>query len=199
MAGNLTQKFLIGSIGRLAYPKNYEFLIKTVPEILQIRDDACCLIIGDGPEKEKYLSLIKKLGLEKHVYLAGELQDAYQYLPAFDIFALPSWYEGLSITLIEALFAGLPILASRVGGNPELLDFCEDQLFVLNDQEDFLDKFAKIARDSQLRARLASQNRENANRFLLSRATADYLHVYREANSLQRIREAPQPEIARTS
>lgn len=184
MAFSLTQKFLIGSIGRLAYPKNFEFLIETVPDILQIRDDACCLIIGDGPEKEKYRSLIKKLGLEKHVYLVGEIQDAYQYLPGFDIFALPSRYEGLSITLIEALFAGVPILASRVGGNPELLDYSEDQLHDLNDKSDFLDKFARISQTPQLQARLARQNRKNAARFLLHRAANNYLQVYREASSM---------------
>jgi glycosyltransferase involved in cell wall biosynthesis len=177
---DLNERFLIGSIGRLAYPKNYEFLIKVFPRILRFKDNACAIIIGDGPERENYLNLIRELGLNGHIHLAGEIKDAYQYMKAFDLFVLPSRFEGLSITLIEALFAGLPILTTKVGGSPELLNFCGHQLFNLNDASDFLNKFSQICRDIHLHERLVEQNKKNAARFLLENTAANYLRVYKE-------------------
>lgn len=139
---NLKDKFIIGSIGRLDYQKNYEFLITVFPKILKIYKNSICLIIGDGPEKKKLECLIKKLDLENNIFLIGEIKDANKYLKTFNLFILPSRYEGLSITLIEALFAQIPILASNVGGNKEILG--EEYLYELNNENDFLNKFNDI-------------------------------------------------------
>lgn len=139
---DINDKFIIGSIGRLDYSKNYEFLIKNFLEILKIKSNAICIIIGEGPERKKYEKLIKKLGLEKKVFLLGELKNASQYMKGFDLFILPSRYEGLSITLIEALFAEIPVLASDVGGNKEILD--EKFLYSLNNKISFLEKIAPL-------------------------------------------------------
>jgi len=113
---NLKDKFLIGSIGRLDYSKNYEFLIKVFPEILKVKPEAIAIVIGEGPERKKLENLIEKGDLKEKIFLIGELKDASKYLKAFDLFVLPSRYEGLSIILIESLFAQIPILASDVGG-----------------------------------------------------------------------------------
>ncbi|OGM93288.1 hypothetical protein A2372_02730 [Candidatus Wolfebacteria bacterium RIFOXYB1_FULL_54_12] len=140
---NLSNSFIIGSIGRLAYPKNYEFLIDTLPDILRDIPDAIVLVIGEGPEREKYERMIGLRKLSSSVFFVGELVDAYQYIKAFDLFTLPSEYEGMSITLIEAMFAEVPILASRVGGTPELLDDPK-QTYALDDAEDFIAKVKTI-------------------------------------------------------
>jgi glycosyltransferase involved in cell wall biosynthesis len=133
---NLKNKFLIGSIGRLDYSKNYEFLIKVFPEILKIKPEVIGVIIGEGPERKKLEDLIKKANLKDKIFLIGEIKDASKYLKGFDLFVLPSRYEGLSLTLIETLFAEIPILASDVGGNKEILK--EDLVFNLNDLNCFL-------------------------------------------------------------
>ncbi|MEA3398682.1 MAG: glycosyltransferase, partial [Patescibacteria group bacterium] len=124
--------FALGSIGRLDYAKNYEFLINLFPEILRIKPNAKFIIIGEGAERKNYKAMIKRLNLQNKIILAGEIKNASQYIKAFDLFVLPSRYEGLSITLIEALFAGVPILASNVGGTPELLEHAKEQLFELD-------------------------------------------------------------------
>jgi glycosyltransferase involved in cell wall biosynthesis len=139
---NLENKFLIGSIGRLDYQKNYEFFIKIFPEILKIKPKAIAIIVGEGPERKELESLIKKTNLKEKIFLIGELKDASKYIKAFDLFVLPSRYEGLSITLIEALFAQIPILASDVGGNKEIVG--EDFVFELDNKTDFLLKFKMI-------------------------------------------------------
>jgi glycosyltransferase involved in cell wall biosynthesis len=139
---DLKDKFLIGSIGRLDYQKNYEFLINIFPEILKIKPEAIAIIVGEGPERKRLENLLEKLNLKQKIFLIGELKDASKYLKAFDLFILPSRYEGLSITLIEALFAKIPILASDVGGNKEIVG--ESYVFNLNNKEDFLEKFQKL-------------------------------------------------------
>jgi glycosyltransferase involved in cell wall biosynthesis len=140
---DLKNKFLIGSIGRLDYQKNYEFLIKVFPEILKIKPEAIAIIIGEGTERKKLENLIEKKSLKEKIFLIGELKDASRYLKAFDLFVLPSRYEGLSITLIEAFLAQISILASDVGGNKEIVG--ENFVFELNNRNDFILKLKKTS------------------------------------------------------
>lgn len=167
---DIKDKFIIGSIGRLDYSKNYEFLIKNFSEILKIKPNAICIIIGEGPERKKYEKLIKKLGLETEIFLLGEKQNASQYMKGFDLFILPSRYEGLSITLIEALFAQIPILASDVGGNKEIAD--PPYIFKINNGEIFIEKIKPLLIERGL-----SQQRIN-HRFYLYKLIDDYKNIY---------------------
>ena len=139
---DLTNSYIIGSTGRLSWEKNYEFLIKIFPKILEIEPNTICIIIGDGSEKSSLQNLINKLHLEDRIYLIGELKDAVRYLKVFDISILPSLYEGLSISLIENMFAEIPTIASNVGGNKEVIG--ENFTYPLNNEEAFLRLFEKI-------------------------------------------------------
>ncbi len=139
---NLKDKFLIGSIGRLDYQKNYEFLIEIFPEILKIKENSIVIIIGEGAERKKYENLIRKYSLKNKFFLIGETKDASKYLKGFDLFVLPSRYEGLSITLIEALFAQIPILASDVGGNKEIVS--KECVYEFNNKNEFLEKIKEL-------------------------------------------------------
>jgi glycosyltransferase involved in cell wall biosynthesis len=137
---NMEGKFLIGSIGRPSYQKNYEFLIGAFPKVARTDDRAVCVIIGDGPKRAAYERLIDRLGLKEKVFLAGEVRDGSKYLKAFDLFTLPSRYEGLPVTLAECLYAGVPVLASDVGGNSEIAS--ERSLYKLDDETDFIKKLS---------------------------------------------------------
>ncbi len=170
-------QFLIGSVGRLAYPKNYEFLINAFPQLLKIRPDACLIIIGQGKKRKKYETLIKKLNLGQKIFLAGEIKNAYRLLKAFDLFILPSEFEGLSLTLIEALTAKIPILATRVGGNAEILANDDNQLYELNNLKDFLKKFKTLAIDKDKRQQAAKHNLEQSRKFSQEKMIKKYIDL----------------------
>jgi glycosyltransferase involved in cell wall biosynthesis len=163
---DLKNRFIIGSIGRLDYQKNYEFLISIFPKILKITEKTICLIIGDGPERKNLENLIKNLNLEDRIFLLGEIKNANQYFKCFDLFILPSRYEGLSITLIEALFAEIPIIASDVGGNKEIIG--KENVFKLNDEKELLEKIKSAPKI----------NFEKKKIFTLEAATNNYLNLY---------------------
>lgn len=135
---NLSGAYLIGSIGRLVHPKHYDFIIKNFSEIKKIKPSAKLIIIGEGPEKEKYEKIIRRLGFSDEIFLLGEIKDAGRFLKSFDLFVLSSIYEGLSISLIEALFSDIPILASDVGGNKEVVGL--ENCYKFDNKEDFIKK-----------------------------------------------------------
>jgi glycosyltransferase involved in cell wall biosynthesis len=87
-------------------------------------------IIGEGGERKKLEELIKERHLEKKVFLTGFKENATSYLKAFDLFTFPSLSEGLGYTLLEAGLASLPVIASRTGGIPEVIENLKDGLLV---------------------------------------------------------------------
>lgn len=112
-------KFWIGTISELHKNKGLEYIINA---LTKVNRDFVFLIIGTGEEEEKLQHLVRKNNLENKVFFVGFLDDANKYLKAFDIFTLTSMKEGLPYTLLEAGLASLPILASSVGGVPDIID-----------------------------------------------------------------------------
>ncbi len=169
-ANDLDAAYIYGSIGRLAYPKNYEFLINAYREVKKIKPSAKLIIIGEGPERAKYETLIKSYRLEKEVYLTGEIKEGSRYLKAFDLFVLPSIFEGMSLSLMEAVKAGVPALASLVGGNEEIIG--RENCFVSGDLADFIAKLP-------LAENQATKNQAARPDFSLEKMVSEYLKIYR--------------------
>lgn len=113
--------FVIGVISRLSDEKGLEYLITAVEELVRSGCNLKAVIIGDGPQRESLQRRLDSRGLTDRILLAGYKSQAHRYLPLFDTFVLPSLTEGLPMTLLEAMQAGVPIVASRVGGIPGLL------------------------------------------------------------------------------
>lgn len=130
------EDFVIGHVGRLAYPKNQEFLIKVFPEIKKIIPEAKMIIIGDGPDRK----VLEEKG--KDIVFVNPQGGDMKYAKAFNLFVLPSIYEGLSMSLIGAVRAHTPVLASLVGGSSEVVG--EDYCFEVNDVDSFITKFKEM-------------------------------------------------------
>ena len=162
--------FLMGSIGRLVYPKNYDFLLNNFDRIKDLKPSSILILIGEGPKRQEYERIIREKSLEGSVFLLGEIEGANRYLKGLDLFVLPSIYEGLSISLIEAYLAEVKSIASLVGGNEEIIgsQYC----FKLNDIDDFMRIF-EIIQNSRI-------SYEDKDKFSLNTMVKDYLKLYEE-------------------
>lgn len=109
----IEDKFVIGHIGRFVYQKNHGFLIDIFNEAYKQNNNAVLLLIGEGALLDEIKAKVHKLGLDNVVYFLGVRQDAYRFYQAFDVFLLPSRYEGLGIVAIEAQVSGLPTIVSN--------------------------------------------------------------------------------------
>lgn len=109
---NLQTKFVIGHTGRLVDVKNQSFLIDLMPEILKQKENAVLLLIGDGEDREMLEERVKSLNLEDKVIFAGMITNVEDYLNVMDVFAFPSWYEGMPLSIIEVQSNGLPCVIS---------------------------------------------------------------------------------------
>lgn len=111
--------YIVGSVGRFSEEKGFRYLIKAFHLLNQ--DNIKLLIIGDGVERNSLEQLIDKLKLNDSVLLPGYRPAAHNYLKYINLFVLPSLTEGLPITLLEAIQAKVPVVATKVGGIPEVL------------------------------------------------------------------------------
>jgi len=116
-------EFIFGTIANFYKSKGIDVLIEAISRLDQPVKDKCqFVIIGEGKEKKNLELRIKNHSLEKQIILLGKINNAPKYLKAFDAFILPSRKEGFPFVILEAMQAGLPIIATDVGGNKEALD-----------------------------------------------------------------------------
>jgi sugar transferase (PEP-CTERM/EpsH1 system associated) len=120
----------VGCVARLSPEKDHATLLRAFAELRRVRPDARLTLIGDGPCRQALEALALQLRIQGDVVFAGMRSDIAETLAAFDTFALGSVTEGISLTLIEAASAGLPIVATRVGGNAEIVRQGETGLLV---------------------------------------------------------------------
>lgn len=117
----LEGKYVVGHVGRFFEPKNHPFLIKVFAKLLEKRPDAHLLLVGDGENRTKAAEQISSLGIESAVTMTGNRNDVAGLMQAMDIFAFPSLWEGLPVTLVEAQAAGLPcIISDRISKDTDL-------------------------------------------------------------------------------
>ena len=120
-AAEFEKKIAIITIAELHPNKGLSNLIEAMAIVVEKHPQALCILIGDGQEMAALQSLIKEKKLERQVFLVGNVDEASQYLKAFNLFVLPSIKEGLPYTLLEAGAASLGVVATTVGGIPELV------------------------------------------------------------------------------
>jgi sugar transferase (PEP-CTERM/EpsH1 system associated) len=119
-------KFVIGTVGRMQEVKDQLTLARAfarlVHDVPGAEQRLRLVMIGDGPLRERVRALLANAGVEQLAWLPGERDDVPRMMRSFDLFVLPSLAEGLSNTILEAMASGLPVLATDVGGNPELIE-----------------------------------------------------------------------------
>jgi len=113
---------IIGTIGNLGTEKGHIYLLEAAKQILDVVKDLKFLIIGDGRLRKPLEEKSEELGIKKHIIFTGQRKDIPELLMAMDIFVLPSIKEGLPIALLEAMAAKRPVIATRVGAIPKVIE-----------------------------------------------------------------------------
>jgi len=111
-----------GSVGWLTNVKGHRFLIEALARLKPFHPRLHVLIVGSGTLRDEYAALAKRLGVAEAVHLVGERQDVPDCLASMDLFILPSLNEGMGRALVEAMAAGRPVIATRVGGVPAVVE-----------------------------------------------------------------------------
>jgi len=155
--------FIVGSIGNLYKTKGFEYLIEATKKLSEGGTEITAVIIGEGQERKQLTELIKKHKLEDNIILAGRISEAAELLSAFDVYVCSSVKEGLSYTIIETMLNGLPIIATRVGGNPELIEDGQTGLLINSqDSNDLAEKIKQLIDNTDLQQKLSAQARIKA-------------------------------------
>lgn len=152
---------VIGCVGRLVALKNQRLVLDNLPRLLNSHPTLRLVMVGDGPLDATLRAQAVTLKVADQVDFLGPRSDVADLLPAFDIFALPSQTEGLSIALLEACATGLGVVATRVGGNPEIITHDQTGLLVpVNDAQALGDALERLLNDPGLRVRLGTRAAE---------------------------------------
>lgn len=179
---------VIGTIGRMKEVKNQRLLVKAFVGLVHERPDRQSKIrlvmVGDGPLREEIMSDLREARLEELSSFPGSCDNIAEILRDIDVFVLPSRNEGISNTILEAMATGLPVVATRVGGTPEIvLDGITGTLTNDNDVSGLMSAISKYLEDPELRRRhgLAARERVQAS-FSLDSMVGKYLDVYSQSS-----------------
>jgi glycosyltransferase involved in cell wall biosynthesis len=155
---------IIGNIGALVPHKGQRHLIEAAAIVVRHVPDARFVIAGEGELRPALERSIKEHGLEKHVFLAGFRADVLSVLKAFDIFVMSSVTEGLGTSLLDAMAAGKPIVATRAGGIPEVVADGETGMLVApRDHDAMAEALVRLLKDPGLRKQMGAAGQVRAH------------------------------------
>lgn len=177
---------VIGTVGRLAEIKRQDLLIRAFARLKDAVPNAHLLLVGEGPERPSLENIARDLGVAENVHFAGYRDDRERLLHIMDVFVLSSRSEGMPLSVLEAWAAGVPVLASRVGGLPELID--DGQTGRLVDGDDphvWAQAIGTLLADGELTCEMTAAAKANVEeRFSRSAMTQAYEHRYRDVLAL---------------
>jgi glycosyltransferase involved in cell wall biosynthesis len=174
--------FVVGTIGRLSTEKGYGALVEAVHLLRTLGVMAKLVILGEGPERKRLEALIEELGMKREILLPGYLENARRYLPKFNVLVLSSVTEGLPIVLLEAMEAGIPVVATQVGGIPEALEHGNAGVLVSRSDREPLAEGIRFVHDNpQSAANLAKRAQTVVReKYSMERTASLYQQVYEQ-------------------
>ncbi len=181
LLGIAPERFVVGWIGRMTGVKRTDDVLAALARLRDQGIDACLCMVGDGPDRDQVERRAKALRIVRHCFFLGYQDDVGPFYAALDAFVLPSGNEGTPVSAIEALAAGRPVVASRVGGVPDVVrDGVDGFLVEPGDVEALAAALARLAGDPELRAKMGAGARERVlARYAVARLVDDIDLLYR--------------------
>jgi glycosyltransferase involved in cell wall biosynthesis len=154
---------IVGTVGRLIKRKGHHDLLAAWPDVIKHHPNAQLVLAGDGPQQDELAEQIRRLDVKESVHLLGRRDDVPELLALFDVFAFPSYYEGLPGALLEAMCAELPIVTTPVDGCSELVHDGEHGLHVpVADSEALSKEVNRLLANEKLAMKLATSAKSRA-------------------------------------
>ncbi len=180
--GNITEKFWVGTISELHRNKGLDILIDAFADLSITHPDTILIIIGEGEERDRLTTQIAERGLSKKVHLIGFVDDARRFLKALDVFVLASRTEAFPYVILEAGLAQLPVVATKVGGIPEVVLPEKNGLLIeRNNPEALTRAIAGLLNDSTKAAMYGHNLRKTVEKsFSVSSMVSKTIAVYNE-------------------
>lgn len=165
-------------IGRFNYQKNHIGLLEAFARVLKTVPDCRLNLLGDGELLQDVKAQAEKLGIRENVIFHGSQSDVYPYLHSADLFLLPSRFEGMPMTIIEAMGTGLPIVATEVGGVPDMLQNGESGILVSQDADALAEAVKQLLSREDLRQALGIHARRDSRQFSAEHMAEAYCAIY---------------------
>ena len=168
-------------VGRLEPVKGVRYLVQAMRILKDMVRNLKLTIVGDGSERKCLKELVRNLGLEDHVVFVGRVphDKIPEYMASADVFVLPSLSEGFGMVVVEAMAMGLPVIASRVGGLPEIIKDCENGFLVEpRNPRDIAEKIILLLTNDDLRVYMSKRNTEEARKYSWEKIVEKLEKVY---------------------
>jgi len=173
---------VIGNVGNFTPKKDHRNLLEATARAAVHHREVQLVLVGSGPLERALRDDARSMGLSERVVFAGSRDDVAELLPAFDVFALSSQHEGLPISLLEAMAAGVPCVATSVGGVPEVINNGNEGLLVpAGDGVALADALNALLHAPELRNAIGARAAQTARRFDVTQAARRTESVYRDA------------------
>jgi len=171
---------VVGAVGSLYAVKGHVHLIRALADVARDLPDVACIVAGRGELRAELEDEARRLGLHDRVRFLGYRSDVPRLLAAMDVFVLPSLSEGLPLSLLEAMAAGVPVVATEVGGNAEVIDDGATGFLVPPRRSDLLaERIREVLGDrSRARAMSLRARRSVQERFSADRMVRDYERLF---------------------
>jgi glycosyltransferase involved in cell wall biosynthesis len=168
-------------VGRLHPIKGVQYLLRAMKQVQEKIPDARLILVGDGEERERLVSLSIQLGIQKYVQFIGITPHnvVKTFMQQADVFVLPSLSEGFPNVILEAMACGLPIIASRVGGIPDIItNDTNGYLVEVKDTNDMANKILLLLSDDALRKKLSDTNRHQIEKYSWENVISELEKIY---------------------
>ena len=171
-------RFGVLHIGRFNPQKNHSVIIEAAKELKQEGFNVEFLLIGGAGDQVRWQHVVKENGLEEVVRFGGLQSNVYPFLRDADCFILPSLYEGMPVTLVEAMGCGLPIIASAVGGVPDMIENEKSGLLICPTSGDLVEAIKRLMNDEILREAIGKNALVRSKQFSAEQMYEGYNNIY---------------------
>lgn len=174
------EKAHIIHIGRFEEAKNHKLIVDSLKKMIKLNSKIELKLIGDGSKKKDIEKYIKEEKMNDYIILTGNKESCFEDLYNSDIFILPSKWEGMPMTLIEAMGTGLPCIVSNVGGIPNIIDNNENGVIIKPEIDNLVESLNRLLNDELLRKTIGKNARKKSMFFSSEDMAKKYLKLYEE-------------------